>query len=107
MFYNFYQWNWPLSGAVEQEIHLLDKAGDPETEATILREVTSYGQQIGILSEIVESLAQKVDLPECRKAIAQLQTINREIERRKKPGRAQARKQLQQLLELYPDLALT
>jgi len=105
MFTNYFQWNLPLSGAVEQDFEFFEKAGDPEVERLILRDVASYGRQIGILSEIVEALAVQAELPECRQALAKLQRLNREIERRKRPSREQALDQIREILKLHPDLA--
>src|SRR6187399_2166569 len=49
------QFNWPFSGSVVQDIHpsLLARAGNDETELRVLREVASYGRQIGVLSDLV------------------------------------------------------
>lgn len=54
--------HWPFSGAVTQDIHpsLLAKAGNDETEVRVLREVASYGKQIGILSDLLLSLVASV-----------------------------------------------
>lgn len=55
--------HWPLSGSVTQDIHpsLLAKAGDDETEVRVLREVASYGKQIGVLSDLLLAVAARVD----------------------------------------------
>jgi len=49
------QVHWPFSGSVTQDIHpsLLAKAGSDETEVRVLREVASYGKQIGVLSDLL------------------------------------------------------
>ncbi len=54
--------HWPFSGAVTQDIHpsLLAKAGDDETEVRVLREVASYGKQIGVISDLLLALVASV-----------------------------------------------
>jgi hypothetical protein len=56
------QVHWPFSGSVVQDIHpsLLARAGSDDTEVRVLREVASYGRQIGVLSDLVLAL---VDAP--------------------------------------------
>ena len=54
--------HWPFSGSVVQDIRpsLLAKAGSDETEARVLREVASYGKQIGVISDLVLALVATV-----------------------------------------------
>ncbi len=56
------QVHWPFSGAVTQDIHpsLLAKAGSEETAVRVLREVASYGRQIGVLSDLLLALVTSV-----------------------------------------------
>jgi hypothetical protein len=56
------QVHWPFSGSVAQDIHpaLLAQAGNDETEVRVLREVASYGKQIGVLSDLLHSVASLV-----------------------------------------------
>ena len=51
--------HWPFSGSVTQDIHpsLLAKAGSQDTELRVLREVASYGKQIGVLSDLLLAVA--------------------------------------------------
>lgn len=72
------QVHWPFSGAVTQDIHpsLLAKAGSDETEVRVLREVASYGKQIGVLSDLLLALVASVQPkklgPEGERALEQL-----------------------------------
>lgn len=50
----------PLSGAVNQDISAGTYQGIPEIEIAIIKEVGSFGQQLGIISEAVKELAEKV-----------------------------------------------
>jgi hypothetical protein len=52
------QVHWPFSGSVTQDIHpsLLLKARSSDTEVRVLREVASYGKQIGVLSDLLLAL---------------------------------------------------
>jgi len=111
------QFNWPFSGSVVQDIHpsLLARAGNDETELRVLREVASYGKQIGVLSDLVLGLARQLPAEalddDARHALAQLQEMGRRIERIKQgqvplpPTADEARSQLQALLAHYPELA--
>jgi hypothetical protein len=110
------QFNWPFSGSVVQDIHpsLLARAGNDETELRVLREVASYGRQIGVLSDLVLGLAKRLPAAEldddARHALDQLEEMASRIERIKQgqaplpPTADQARSQLQVLLAHYPEL---
>lgn len=50
----------PLSGGVNQDISSSLYQGVPEIEIAIIKEVGSFGQQLGIISEAVKELAEKV-----------------------------------------------
>ena len=50
----------PLSGGVNQDISTGLYQGVPEIEIAIIKEVGSFGQQLGIISEAVKELAEKV-----------------------------------------------
>lgn len=50
----------PLSGAVSQDISASPYQGVPEIEIAIIKEVGSFGQQLGIISEAVKELAVKM-----------------------------------------------
>ena len=50
----------PLSGAVSQDISASPYQGVPEIEIAIIKEVGSFGQQLGIISEAVKELAEKM-----------------------------------------------
>lgn len=108
--------HWPLSGAVTQDISptLLFRAKDTEVETRVLREVASYGRQIGKLSEVLLAIVQlmpqdALDGP-TRNTVAQLQVWAANIERIKKeqkvlPGtREEAKELMEQLRALYPGL---
>ncbi|KAA2242132.1 hypothetical protein [Salinarimonas soli] len=53
--------NAPLSGAVTQAIAPAVYKGVPEIEADIVREAASFGRQLGIVSEAVAALAERLD----------------------------------------------
>ena len=79
--------HWPFSGPVTQDIHpsLLSKAGSDEVELRVLREVASYGRQIGVLSDLVLALVESVQ-PKAlsdggKHALAQLQKMAEDIRR--------------------------
>lgn len=50
----------PLSGGVNQDISTGLYQGVPEIEIAIIKEVGSFGLQLGIISEAVKELAEKV-----------------------------------------------
>ncbi|WP_438344860.1 hypothetical protein [Methylorubrum populi] len=50
----------PLSGGVNQNISTSLYQGVPEIEIAIIKEVGSFGLQLGIISEVVKELAEKV-----------------------------------------------
>lgn len=87
------QFNWPFSGSVVQDIHpsLLARAGNDETELRVLREVASYGRQIGVLSDLVLWLAKQLPAEslddDARHALGQLEDLTRRIERIKQSQR--------------------
>jgi hypothetical protein len=58
----FSQVHWPFSGAVAQDIHpsLLARAGDEQAELRVLRNVASYGRQIGVLSDLLLALVDEL-----------------------------------------------
>jgi hypothetical protein len=78
--------HWPLSGSVEQDIHptLLAKAGDHDVEVRVLRDVASYGKQIGVLSDLLHSVASLVPPErlgeEGRHAYAQLTDLIKSVQ---------------------------
>ncbi|MBX3620579.1 MAG: hypothetical protein KF891_11430 [Rhizobacter sp.] len=109
--------HWPLSGSVAQDIHpsLLARSGSDETELRVLREVASYGRQIGVLSDLLLAL---VDAPqsiadaesEGGHALRQLRELVADIRRVKEgasplPDNAHAARQLiQALKQRFPEL---
>lgn len=107
--------HWPLSGSVSQDIQasLLAQAGNDETELRVLREVASYGKQIGVLSDLVLALAAQAPKKlgaEGDKALEQLRCMAEDIERIKKDQRPlpqtveEARALQRALKERFPDL---
>ncbi|MET0336052.1 MAG: hypothetical protein ABW190_17445 [Rhizobacter sp.] len=107
--------HWPLSGSVSQDIQssLLAKAGNDETEVRVLREVASYGKQIGVLSELVLALAAQSPKKlgtEGEQALEQLRCMSDDIERIKKDQRPlpqtleEARALQRALKERFPEL---
>jgi hypothetical protein len=117
MFWWFNVYNWPFSGSVAQDIHpaLLAQAGDRGVEREVLDDVASYGKQIGVIADLLLSLAKLVP-PErldadAQHAFDQLKTLVERIgdikaRRRRAPVTlAQARTQFHTLLERFPELA--
>ena len=110
------QVNWPFSGSVVQDIHpsLLARAGNDETELRVLREVASYGKQIGVLSDLVLGVAKRLPAgtldDEAAHALEQLDRMSRSIRRIKDgqlpvpPTADEARSQVAALLQHYPEL---
>jgi hypothetical protein len=108
--------HWPLSGSVTQDISptLLAKAGDTDIEVRVLREVASYGMQIGKLSEVLLAIARV--LPEgtlddkTQLTVDELRKMAVNIERIKKEQKvlpstlAEARALVDDLKQLYPEL---
>lgn len=108
--------HWPFSGAVTQDIQasLLNKAGNNEIEVRVLREVASYGKQIGVIGElllaVVGSLPPKKLGEEGEHALAQLRQMAEDIQRIKEaqqplPDNPEAaRKLIAALKERFPEL---
>jgi hypothetical protein len=108
--------HWPFSGAVSQDIQtsLLNKSGSNEIEVRVLREVASYGKQIGVIGElllaVVGSLPPKKLGESGEHALAQLRQMAEDIERIKKdqrplPDTAEAARELiVALKERFPEL---
>lgn len=111
--------HWPFSGAVTQDIHptLLAKAGSDETELRALREVASYGKQIGIISDLLLALVASVQPkklgPEGAHALEQLCQIVGDIQRIKEQQHPlpetpeAARSLIAALKERFPELKTT
>lgn len=112
--------HWPFSGAVTQDIHpsLLAKAGSDEAEVRVLREVASYGKQIGVLSDVLlalmdapESLDDKATkgghaLDQLRKMVGDVQRIKDELHPMPDNPDA-ARELIKALKERFPELKST
>ena len=108
--------HWPWSGSVAQDISpsLLFKSGDSDTEVRVLREVASYGKQIGKLTEVLLAIAKVVPKgtlgDEVTKTVAELQCMADNIERIKNDQKALpdtiegARALLNDLKKAFPDL---
>jgi hypothetical protein len=108
--------HWPWSGSVAQDISpsLLFKSGDSDTEVRVLREVASYGKQIGKLTEVLLAIAKVVPKDtlgeDVAQTVAELQCISDNIERIKKDQKPLpdtlegARDLLKALKKAFPDL---
>lgn len=108
--------HWPLSGSVVQDIHpsLLARAGSDDTELRVLREVASYGKQIGVLSDLLLALADSVPAsklgPDGAHALEQLRTLVDDVARIKRQQQPlpdtpeAARALIAELKERFPDL---
>jgi hypothetical protein len=111
--------HWPFSGAVTQDIQtsLLSKAGDNEVEVRVLREVASYGKQIGVIGDlllaVVGSMPPRKLGEEGEHALMQLRQMAEDIQRIKQGQRPlpdsadAARKLIAALKERFPELKST
>lgn len=120
MFPWFWYWSpqlhFPFGGSVAQNIapdtewffgQIRPSAGNGATEQRIHEEVASYGRQLGLLSEVLLSMAGApgVTAEQARESLARLQQIRQEIEAVKQsqpPLARQAAALLQQLAEQDP-----
>ena len=82
------QWHFPLSGGVQQHFRpemffgaIPAQSGNGKIEAEVFESVASYGKQLGILSDLVLSLADPTALPpdEAAHALAQLRQLRAKI----------------------------
>lgn len=105
----------PLSGDVTQWLRVFSPTvtvhgrGNPELEAAIVRDVATYGAQLGPLIDIV--VAQVAGTPPPPDAVAKLRDIQRDVEARKEEYRTgcreRARKALDELREHDPEALAT
>lgn len=82
------QWNFPLSGEVQQRFSpevffqsISPDAGNGQIEAEVVGTVASYGRQLGILADLVLWLADPQSLPEdeARHALSQLRALHQRV----------------------------
>ena len=100
----------PLSGDVSQWLRIfsptvtVNGSGIPDLEGEIVRDVATYGSQLGQISAIVLALAQRKDPPD--EAVAKLKKMVVEIEKKKdeyqRNAADRARKALEDLQEHDP-----
>jgi hypothetical protein len=100
----------PLSGDVSQWLRFFSPTinvngrGDPELEGAIVRDVATYGSQIGQLTALVLAMADDKPLPP--DALAKLKHISEQIEQLKATHRGdaleKARDAMQELVERDP-----
>lgn len=99
---------WPLSGNVEQRmvtpwfsptITTNNFAGDAGIEERVVKDVASYGKQIGYLNEIVLALAE--GKAPSKKSIGQLANVVKEVEEIKAKQR---RSRLDRAIDALDDL---
>ena len=104
---------WPLSGDVIQDIspetHWFSPtlefniAGDPRIEADVVRNVASYGKQLGRLTEALLAVGKDSDDP----AMERLRSLAKDVEARKNTRRADAeaaaRRALDDLRKVGPE----
>lgn len=82
-------YNFPFSGDVNQKIEpdwffgtIEQGVGDSDIEKEIFLNVASYGRQIGLITEVVLALADKVELVgEEGKALSELRILQPKIEK--------------------------
>lgn len=108
--------HWPLSGSVTQDISpsLLIRSRDIDTEMRVLREVASYGRQIGKLSEVllalVDALPQAKLAPDDQRKLRELRLMVENVERIKREQKALpdtldgARALVAELRQHFPEL---
>ncbi len=91
------QYHFPFSGSVAQRIEpdthwffsgIRPEAGNAELEEQIF-DVASYGRQLGLITEVLLSLADKGSIPAAKAAdsLAQLKSMRDDIEGVKRRGR--------------------
>jgi len=100
----------PLSGDVSQWLRVFSPTvtvngrGDPGLEAEIVRDVATYGAQLGPLSAVVLALAEGTAPPD--EAVTKLRDICREVQAKKDAYRLgaaeRAREALQELADSDP-----
>lgn len=90
-----WMFRWPFSGDVSENIApsfspslTVDYAGNPKVEDRVVREVASYGRQLGWLTEIVLALANEQPLP--KTTLDRLQKASKEIDEIKIAARKSA-----------------
>ncbi|GAB6907201.1 conserved hypothetical protein [Desulfosarcina cetonica] len=79
--------NFPLSGDVNQRIEpdwffgsIGAEVGDGEIEREVFQKVASYGRQIGVLTDVLLSIIDQLDLDEGRiDALAALKTLHARV----------------------------
>lgn len=102
----------PLSGSVSQDISPVLYCGNPEIEAEIIREKASFGRQLGIISEAVAALADRLDaledpdapgmrasLDKAGKRIDKLRTLVSDVDIIKTRNKAALRREAERALE--------
>ena len=80
--------NFPLSGNVTQEIEpdwffgtIDPEAGDSETEKEIFFKVASYGKQLGMITEVLLSIADELQVDSKNvKSLSELRELQAKIE---------------------------
>lgn len=104
----------PLSGEVDQHIAPsffstninVRGLGEPKLEQQIFTEVATYGKQLGELTDVVLSLAEAVNLTDC-KSLQELKAIARGVEMKKQEYRESAQQRAvrapQELADSDPD----
>lgn len=103
-------WGAPLSGDVSQWFRIFSPSvtvngrGEPELEARIVRDVATYGAQLGPLTHVVLALAKDQDPPADQ--VAKLAEIDKAVQAEKKAYdrgvRDRARRALRDLQESDP-----
>lgn len=101
------QYRLPFSGAVRQDISpevifgaIEPQAGSGEIEEEIFTSVAAYGKQIGVLTDVVLSLADKsaVSAADAQQALDQLKEIRAKVEEVKSRNRHLKRINAERLL---------
>lgn len=107
------QWHFPFGGSVAQNIapdtdwffgSIRPQAGDGATEQRIHEGVASYGRQLGLLSEVLLSIAGDESIPpeQARTSLARLKEIRQEVEALK-AAHPSTQQQLLALLRKFAD----
>jgi hypothetical protein len=103
-------YNFPFSGAVNQDIsphtdffsqEIEPDAGDAEIEREVFHSVASYGKQLGILTDSLLAVVRELKpeaISEIR-ALEQLQTLQRQVEKVKNERLERTREKAKQILD--------
>lgn len=100
-------WNFPLSGNVTQRLEqdwffdtIETEVGDREIEKEIFLKVASYGKQIGMLTEVLLSIADELKLNKKKiMALSELKDLQTKVEAIKSSKEKRVKENAKQILD--------